>query len=225
MVKFNLEMFLRAVEKYRVTHLLVVPPIVLALAKNSVVGKYDVLSVRQIACGAAPLGKDLMAECGKNFLQAVLIQDYGMTETCGIVSIENPRLGTRYSGLAGLLVPRVESQIVGIDTLKPLRYFNKTEATKHTLDEQGWIHNGDLGYFDEEEQLFIIDRHKELIKCNGFQIAPAELEGLLVSHPKILDAVVFLLLDAEVGEVPVANVICSPTSSLTEEDVKKFIAD
>ncbi|KAG5515191.1 hypothetical protein RHGRI_036284 [Rhododendron griersonianum] len=194
-----------------------------------------------VATGACSLGSEDGGGSGPSHSRSLRLVDYGMTETCGIVSIENPRLGTRYSGSAGHLVPGVESQIVGVDNLKPLPpkqlgeiyflnckflgYFNNAEATKHTIDEQGWIHTGDLGYFDEEEQIFIIDRLKELIKCNGFQIAPAELEGLLVSHPEILDAVVFPLLDAEVGEVPVANVIRSPTSSLTEEDVKKFIAD
>ncbi|KAI8573582.1 hypothetical protein RHMOL_Rhmol01G0288600 [Rhododendron molle] len=220
MAKFDLEMFLRAVEKYRVTHLWVVPPIVLALAKNSVVRNYDVSSVRQILCGAAPLGKDSMAECAKNFPQAVVIQGYGMTETCGIVSIENPKLGTRHSGSAGLLVSGVESQIVGIDTLKPLPPAHLGEIWVLGANMmQGKVLLSFAVWLRRREQ-WIVPNPKRF-----GQIAPAELEGLLVSHPEILDAVVFPLPDAKAGEVPVANVIRSPTSSLTEEDVKKFIAD
>ncbi|GMN48082.1 hypothetical protein TIFTF001_017256 [Ficus carica] len=103
-------------------------------------------------------------------------------------------------------------------------YLNNSEATKNTIDEQGWLHTGDIGLVDEDDELFIVDRLKELIKYKGFQVAPAELEALLLTHPHISDAAVVPMKDEAAGEVPVAFVVRSNHSQIIEDEIKQFVS-
>ncbi|KAF3632412.1 hypothetical protein FXO38_26175 [Capsicum annuum] len=102
-------------------------------------------------------------------------------------------------------------------------YLNDPEATARTIDKEGWLHSGDIGYIDEDDELFIMDRLKELIKYKGFQVAPAELEALLLNLPDISDVAVIPMKDEEAGEVPVAFVVRSNGSTITEHEIKDFI--
>lgn len=103
-------------------------------------------------------------------------------------------------------------------------YRNNPQATKETIDPQGWLHTGDIGYYDNQGFLYIVDRLKELIKFKGFQVPPAELEALLLTNPQIKDAAVIGIPDLEAGELPLAFVVRQPDSNITAEEVKKFVA-
>ncbi|CAN1301984.1 4-coumarate--CoA ligase-like 9, partial [Linum perenne] len=105
-------------------------------------------------------------------------------------------------------------------------YFNNEEETSRTIDKEGWLHTGDIGYIDDDGDIFIVDRIKELIKYKGFQVAPAELEAILLSHPSVEDAAVVPLPDEEAGEVPGACVVKSKKGGeeINEEDILKFVA-
>ncbi|PRQ19579.1 putative AMP-dependent synthetase/ligase, AMP-binding enzyme domain-containing protein [Rosa chinensis] len=145
----------------------------------------------------------------------------------------NPIEGSRYSGSTDILAPGMESRIVSADTLKALppnqlgeiwvRGPNIMQVDRIYINKVGYTYAGDLGYFDEEGRLYVVDRLKELIKCYGYQVTPTELEGLLLTHPEILDAVVIPYPDAKAGEVPTAYVVREPNSLLTEQDILKFV--
>ncbi|XP_057772622.1 probable CoA ligase CCL7 [Salvia miltiorrhiza] len=243
MGRYEMNTMLRAIEQYKVTHLFVVPPVAVELIKKQeTVKEYNVSTLREIMSGAAPLGKDMIEACSKIFPQAVVCQAYGMTEATGVISLENRRICSAHPGSVGPLAPSVEAQIVDSETMQPLSpfktgeiwikgplvmkgYWNNHKATMETIDKQDWLHTGDVGYFDDEGRLYIVDRVKELIKYKGFQVAPAELEELLLTHPEIVDAAVIGLGDAEAGEIPIAYVVRSSNSSLTTQQVGQFIAE
>lgn len=238
MPQFDLETFLRLVEKYKITRAHLVPPIVLALAKQPIVDKYDLSSLKIITCGAAPLGNELTLECEQR-LNCVIKQAYGLTETSPVTHINPDEREKIKPGSVGRCMRNTECQIVDIETEKPLGvreqgelwirgpqvmkgYLNNPEATAKVIDADGWFHTGDIAYVDEDGYFYIVDRIKELIKYNGYPIAPAELEAVLLSHPAVADAAVIPSPHPSTGEVPKGFVVLN--SVATTEEIMEFVA-
>ena len=233
--RFDLELFLRVLQDWPITLAHIVPPIAVALAKHPLVDNYDLSGVRWLFSGAAPLGPQL-TEAVETRLNVRVRQGYGMTEASPATHYTVP--GADRPGKIGPLMPCTEGRIVDPETGADLPagvpgevwvrgpqvmkgYLNNPEATARTVDADGWLRTGDIGIVDEDGYLEIVDRLKELIKVNGFQVAPAELEALLLKHPSIADAAVIPVQDEVAGEVPKAVVVLR--APLSADDVMAFV--
>lgn len=241
MERFDFGAMLRAVERHRVTFIPVSPPLVVAMAKSDEVARYDLSSLRLLACGGAPLGRELAERFTARFPSIEIIQGYGLTESTGGTSATSGPDEARKYGSAGRIGANLEAKIVDPTTreaLPPGRqgelwlrgptimkgYIGNPQATASTLDSEGWLKTGDLCYFDEDGFLFVVDRLKELIKYKAYQVPPAELEHILQSHTEIADAAVIPFPDEVAGQIPMAFIVRQPGSSLREEQVMDFVA-
>lgn len=229
MPRFEMEKALSLIQEHKVSHFFLVPPIVVGLAKHPAVSQFDLSSLRYIMSGAAPLDAGVQAAASERLGVAVL-QGYGMTETSLAVSVM-PQ-GSRQPGSSGVLLPGVEVQLRCPESGRVMPdgergeihvhgpnvmqgYLNHPEASRDCLRD-GWLRTGDIGYFDEAGHLFVVDRVKELIKYKGFQVAPAEVEGVLLTHPAIVDCAVIGIPDLEAGEIPKAFVVSRQPVDLAE---------
>jgi acyl-CoA synthetase (AMP-forming)/AMP-acid ligase II len=237
--RFDLEQFLDCVQKYRIKCAPLVPQIVLALAKHPLVDRYDTSSLEWILCGAAPLGAEVEQACADR-IGCLVGQGWGMTEISGGGCTSRPSDAQQIQrGSCGRLWPGVEARIVDHATGADMRpgqmgelqvrgpnvmkgYLNRPDADADTLLADGWMRTGDVAYFDAEGYLFVVDRTKELIKYNAYQVAPAELEAVLVSHPAVAEAAVIPSPDLEHGEVPKAFVVLK--TAATPEELMEFVA-
>ncbi|KAI3906562.1 hypothetical protein MKW98_009470 [Papaver atlanticum] len=220
---FEIGSFLKLIQKYRVSVAPIVPPIVVELAKNPMAGSSEFSSIRAFLSGGAPLGKQLHEELKRKVPQAIVGQAYGMSEggpalAVSLVFAKQP-LPSKF-GSSGHIVRNAEMKI--IDPVTGSRYLN--DGTMNTIDQEGWLHTGDIGYIDNDDEIFIVDRVTELISFREFKIAPAELEALLLSHPSIDAAAVVSQDDPAAGEAVVAFVVQSDGAELTEDEVKEFVA-
>jgi acyl-CoA synthetase (AMP-forming)/AMP-acid ligase II len=239
MPRFELESFLKAVQDYEVSLAHIVPPIVLSLSKNPIVANYNLPKLKTLFSGAAPLGADLTQAC-MNRLGCSIRQGYGMTETSPVTHSSPANQADVKLGSVGVPAPNTECKIVDLENGEALGfgqkgevcvrgpqvmkgYLNEPEATAHTIDTEGWLHTGDIGYVDEDGHFYIVDRAKELIKYKGFQVPPAELEAVLLTHPCIADAAVIPYPDDEAGEVPKAVVVLKTEAD--KNSILDFVAE
>jgi acyl-CoA synthetase (AMP-forming)/AMP-acid ligase II len=223
MPSFGLERFLALIQEYRVTVLVVAPPIMAALARHPMVDAYDLSSLELIVSGGAPLGAGLQRAVAERIPSAAVGQGWGMTETTVGATMPDREFGTE-PGSVGRVMPNTELRVVEPWTGRDLGagergelwvrgpqvmagYLNRPEATAGIIDAGGWLRTGDLGYVDKDGNVFIVDRLKELIKVSAYQVAPAELEAILITHPQVADAAVIPRPDASHGEIPVAVVV------------------
>lgn len=243
--RFELDTFLAAIQNHRITGLYVAPPIVLALAKHPLVEQYDLSSLTHITSAAAPLDASLAEACSRRLGLPPVGQAYGMTELSpGTHVVPLDAMRDAPPGTVGKLIAGTEMRIVSLDDPdKDLGvgepgeilirgpqvmkgYLGHPDATAAMIDPDGWLHTGDVGHVDADGWLFVVDRVKELIKYKGFQVAPAELEALLLTHPGIADAAVIGSYNDEHNEVPHAYVVRQPAAAdLSEGEVMMYVAE
>jgi acyl-CoA synthetase (AMP-forming)/AMP-acid ligase II len=236
--RFAFEPFLELVERHRATMLIVPPPVMAALAGHPAVDARDLSSIEFVVAGGAPVPEETARAVGQRLPGAVVRLGYGLTETTAIVTAPDREL-TVAPGSVGRAMPGTELRVVDPQTGADLGpgergelwvrgpqtmagYLHRPDATAAMVDADGWLRTGDLVVVDDDGQVFIVDRLKELIKVNGFQVAPAELEALLVTHPAVADAAVIARPDAARGEAPVAVVVAR--EALDVDDLREWVA-
>jgi len=246
MPRFDLAEFLRIIQDFRINWAFIAPPIAVALAKHPLIDQYDLSSMEFIVSGAAPFD-DTLGHAVADRIGCRVRQGFGMSEMSPVSHSIPANRDDIPLGSVGITLPNIECRLIdtatGAEIEMPAEgtsapgellcrgpnimrgYLGNDEATRATIDEEGFLHTGDIATVSSEGIVSIVDRLKELIKYKGYQVAPAELEALLLTHSRIADAAVVGSHDAEGGEVPKAFVVVQPGAEITAEEVMAFVAE
>ena len=242
MGRFDMDFFLNLLEKHRVTTMFTVPPVGLGLTQYPGVSDHDLSALRLGFLGAAPLSADLQLRL-QQVLGTPIIQGYGLTETSPFTNADFAEPERVRPGSVGPAASDTEERVVDLELgTQPVGpgeagellirgpqvmrgYLNNPAATAESLTDDGWLYTGDIVRMDGDGYVWVLDRKKELIKYKGFQVPPAELEGLLLEHPAVLDTAVIGKADTESGEIPKAFVVTRPGAEVSDEDIMEFVRD
>lgn len=241
LARYALDRFLSAIEQYRISSAFLTPPVLGDLVREPAVEHANLRSLRSVLCAAAPLGAEVEARAAER-LGCVVRQGYGMTEASGPVSTMLIGTEVQRRGSVGQLVPNTTCQVVDLGTRRPLGpdergellvrgpqvmrgYLRQPEATAGSLSTDGWLRTGDVGYADAAGFLYVVDRVKEIIKYKAYQVAPAELEAILLGHPAVADAAVVPSPDPEAGEVPKAYVVRREGVPVTADELLRHVSE
>jgi len=223
MPKFELAAFCNHIQTHKITFAYVVPPVVLLLGKSPIVSDYDLSSIRMLNSGAAPLTEDIVHAVW-NRLKIPVKQGYGLSETSPTTHAQKWEDWKTTIGSVGVLLPNQTAKYMNAEDKEVpagqtgelwikgpnifLGYLNNPTGTANALTSDGYFKTGDVGHQDKNGNFYITDRVKELIKYKGFQVPPAELEGILLGHEWVDDVAVIGLYDeAQATEVPRAYVV------------------
>ena len=241
MGRFDMDLFLEIIEKHKVTFLYTVPPIAVALSQYPSVKNFNISSLRAGFIGAAPLSGELQSRLSE-LLQFPIAQGYGLTESSPITNVDFIESDLIRPGSIGPAVSDTEEKVVDVDDESiempsgevgellirgpqiMQGYYNNPTASAETITSDGWLKTGDIVKMDKDGYVWILDRKKELIKYKGFQVPPAELEGILLEHDAVSDVAVIGKLDMEAGEIPKAFVVTKQGHEVSEDVLMEFVA-
>ncbi len=216
-----------------------VPAMYIGIINHPEVSKVDLRSIKACISGSAALPMEVQERFGE-LTGGRLVEGYGLTEAAPVTHC-NPVFGNRRAGSIGLPLPDVEAKIVNPDTGMPVPpgsdetgellvrgpnvmkgYWNRPEETAKTIDEDGWLHTGDIARMDEDGYFYIVDRAKDMINASGLKVLPREVEEVLFSHPKVLEAAVAGVPDPKRGETVKAFIVLKPEETCTPEEIEAF---
>ena len=241
--RFDLEAFCSAIQAYKITYAYVVPPVILQLLQNPKAAKYDLSTIRMFMCSAAPLSPELI-HMMRNKYNIGVRQAYGMSECSPCIHLQTWQESIDHPGAVGRLLPNITAKYVPIEGEDSASregelwvkgpnvfpgYLNNQKATDESFSPDGWYKTGDVGYENADGHFIITDRVKELIKYNGFQVAPAELEGMLLGHPSIADVAVVGVPSGQTGSELVRAYVKTKSqeqaNEQTAQEIMKFVKE